>query len=94
MPEMANGDLPLFVTVTAFGELMVPRAWVPKFRLMGAIVMNVPIPVRFSTCDPEPSSSVMVTVPYLTPGVVGVKVTVMVQVPPLDKLDPQLLVSL
>lgn len=94
MPEIANGELPLFVKVTAFAELTVPRGWVPKFRLMGAIAMNVPIPVRFSTCDPEPSSSVIVIVPYLTPGVVGVKVTVMVQVPPLDKLDPQLLVSL
>jgi hypothetical protein len=94
MPEIANDDLPLFVRVTAFGELMVPRAWVPKFRLVGAIVMYVPIPVRLSTCDPEPSSSVIVTVPYLTPGIVGVKVTVMVQVPPADKLEPQLLVSL
>jgi len=94
MLEIANGELPLLVRVTAFGGVVVPRAWVPKFRLTGATVMNVPIPVRFSTCDPEPSSSVIVTVPYLTPGIVGVKVTEMVQEPPPDKLDPQVLVSL
>jgi len=94
MLEIVNGELPLFVRVTAFGELLVPRAWLPKFRLMGAMAMKVPIPVRFSTCDPEPSLSVMVTVPYRTPGIVGMNVTLMVQVAPLDKLDPQLLVSL
>ena len=63
MPEMANGEVPLFVRVTAFGGLLVPRAWLPKFRLMGAMAMYVPIPVRFSICDPVPSSSVIVTVP-------------------------------
>ena len=89
-----SGEVPKFVRVTACGELVDPTPTVPKSKLLGDSVTKVPVPVRFKTCEPEPSLSETVTVPYLTPAVVGVNVTEMVQLEPALRLFPQLLLWL
>jgi hypothetical protein len=50
--EIARAALPLFVTVTACGALVVPTAWFEKVRLAGetATVDPMPVPVRVTTC--------------------------------------------
>ena len=50
--EMARVALPLFITVTLRGELVVPRAWFANIKLPGERVTPGPrpVPVRGTSC--------------------------------------------
>ncbi len=61
---------------------MLPTAWEAKVRVDAESEICVPTPVRCTTCGLAPSLSVTVISPYRVPVVDGVKVTVMLQVPP------------
>ena len=81
-----SGVVPRFVKVTFWGALVVPTAWLPKFRLVGDDETRVPIPVKLSTCGLVASPSEIVTVPYRIPFVVGVNLGEMVQLAPAARL--------
>jgi len=62
---------------------------------LAVAVVAVPVPVRVTVCILPATPlllSLMVRVPYRAPPVVGVKVTLSVQLSPAGKLPPQLLV--
>jgi len=54
-------------------------------------VKSDPLPPRFTTCGLLAALSVMVNDPVLLPATVGVKVTLMVQLAPAARLEPQVL---
>ena len=58
-----------------------------------ALVTAAPMPLRETVCGPPGASSVTESVPLRVPEVVGVKVTLMVQVAPEARLETQLLLS-
>ena len=74
--------------------LGVPTVWPEKVNDAGVsfTVVVAPVPVRPTVWIVGLELSVMVTVPVLAPGTVGVKMTAMRQVPPAATLAPQLLV--
>jgi hypothetical protein len=43
MLEIANGKTPVFVSVTSWGELVVPTFWAGKLRLRGARLTAGPV---------------------------------------------------
>jgi hypothetical protein len=53
---------------------------------------ETPVPVRLMVCVAGLALSVMVTAPVLVPVVVGLKVTLRVQLAPAATLEPQVLV--
>src|SRR5256884_4256007 len=79
---------PVFVSVTVIGVLVVASSWLPKSRLVGANPTPgaVPFPLRENICGLPPASSASDSVPVRAPEAVGVKVTLMVQVPPAAKV--------
>src|SRR5206468_1500818 len=79
---------PVFVSVTVIGALVVASSWLPKSRLVGANPTPgaVPFPLRENICGLPPASSASDSVPVRAPEAVGVKVTLMVQVPPAAKV--------
>src|SRR5438034_535273 len=92
-PEAANelivkAAVPVFVSVTVIGALVVASGWLPKSRLVGANPTPgaVPFPLRENICGLPPASSASDSVPVRAPEAVGVKVTLMVQVPPAAKV--------
>ena len=89
-----NDALPVLLSTTVWGALDVPTAWLEKVRDVGAreTAGAAPVPVRPTVCGVLLASSLMVTVPVMLPGVVGEKVTVMVQLAPGPRELPQLLV--
>ena len=60
-----------------------------RLRAVGA----TPVPVRLMVCGLLVAVSLMVTVPVSVPEVVGVKSTLIWQLAPAARLDPQLFVS-
>src|SRR2546426_3829375 len=84
--------LPLF-NATVWGALVVPTNWSAKIRIVLDREMPgaKPIPVRVITGTLPRASLVMATPPVLKPAVVGLKVTLMVQLAPAATLLPQLL---
>jgi hypothetical protein len=74
---------PVLFMVTFCGLLVVPRSWLPKFKLPGDTLAPgpVPVPLRGTVCGLVLASSVTVSVPVLVPEVVGVKVTSIRQLP-------------
>jgi hypothetical protein len=84
-------EAPLLVTVMGF-EAGTFTVSFPKARLVGlnAIGAATPVPVNGMFCVPTPS--VRVTEAERPPVPVGLKVTVIVQLPEAGMLDPQLLV--
>src|SRR5207249_1756977 len=92
-PEAANelivkAAVPVFVSVTVIGVLVVASGWLPKPRLVGANPTPgaVPFPLSVMICGLPPASSASDSVPVRAPKAVGVKVTLMVQVPPAAKV--------
>src|SRR5437879_5369497 len=92
-PEAANelivkAAVPVFVSVTVIGALVVASGWLPKPRLVGANPTPgaVPFPLSVMICGLPPALSVSDSVPVRAPEAVGVKVTLMVQVPPAAKV--------
>jgi hypothetical protein len=74
-----RGALPIFVSVTTRGLLLVRTGWPSKFRVSTESFTTVPTPFRLTTCGLSVASSEMVMLPLLEPFAVGVNVTLMVQ---------------
>src|SRR5437868_6188749 len=92
-PEAANelmvkAAVPVFVSVIVIGALVVASSWLPKSRLMGAnpTAGAVPFPLSGTVCGLPPASSATDSVPVRAPEVVGVKVTLIVQLAPAAKV--------
>src|SRR5438034_365033 len=92
-PEAANelivkAAVPVFVSVTVIGALVVASGWLPKPRLVGANPTPgaVPFPLSVMICGLPPALSVSDSVPVRAPEAVGVKVTLMVQFAPAGKV--------
>ena len=96
IPDMINGALPVFARVTVWAALVVPTAWeVVNVTVAGervAIGAVLPTPFSEMTCGLFPALSTKVTEPDALPAVVGVKVTVIEQIPPAGRDAPQVLV--
>ena len=86
--------LPVLLRTTVWAALDVPTAWLEKVSNVGARETTgaAPVPVRLTVCGVLLASSLMVTFPVMLPGVVGEKVTVIVQLAPGPRELPQLLV--
>ena len=84
-------EVPLLVTVMGFDAGTFTVSF-PKARLVGLKVIGAatPVPVKGIVC--VPALSVSVTEAERAPVPVGLKVTVMVQLPEAGMLEPQLLV--
>src|SRR5437870_3912018 len=92
-PEAANelivkAAVPVFVSVTVIGVLVVASGWLPKPSLVGANPTPgaVPFPLSVMICGLPPALSVSDSVPVRAPEAVGVKVTLMVQFAPAAKV--------
>ena len=81
--------------VSVVGRVLVcPTVTVPKSRLTGLSSTTVPIPVRLTFCGLFGALSTMANVPFRVPLCVGLKITLIVQLAPEGRLEPQLLDSL
>ena len=92
---MASVAVPLLVRVTAWAALLVPTCWLANVRVVLDKVTAgaIPVPLRLTVCGLPAPLSVMDTVPVRVPVVVGVKVTLMVQLAEAANDAPQVLVS-
>src|SRR5437667_6973514 len=81
---------PVPVMLTAVPPLLVPELGEIALTV-GAGLVPVPLPVRFTVCGLLLASSAMVIVPVRVPVVVGVKVTLIVQFAPAANVAPQVL---
>ncbi len=100
-PVIANGavmvsaELLLLVRVAVSTELVVPTEAAGKVNGLGEIVTVAlelaPVPLRLTTCGLPLALSETESVPLTVPDVVGLKVTLMVQLAPAATLAPQLL---
>jgi hypothetical protein len=86
---------PVLVSFTVLALLVVNTTWSGKVRLVGVNVTAacVPTPVREVFCGLLAASSAMVTAAFLVPVAFGLKVTLMLQLPPAGMDVPQLFVS-
>jgi hypothetical protein len=92
MDEMASVPLPVLVRVETCVVLVVPTVWLPKLRIRGEIVTTAPTPTPESgTVWGLPGAfSLTLADPLREPDAFGVNVTVIVQVAPAVRLEPQL----
>lgn len=81
---------PVLVMVTLCGLLLLPSCTVPKLRLLGTNCITVPVPLSGTDWGLPEALSVMETFALKFPEVAGVKVTVIVQLAPGPRLEPQL----
>jgi hypothetical protein len=81
MPMIGSDELRLFVIVTVCGLLMVPTRCEEKLRLAGEKVMgkSSPLPVKVTVCGLSGALSLILTTSLYTPGWVGWKETITVQ---------------
>jgi hypothetical protein len=91
-------EVPVFVSVTVFDELVVLICWRLNVRLVGdkltvVVPALAPVPVRPTTCGLPAALSVIVIVPVCVPVAVGVKVTLIEQFAPAASDAPQVVVS-
>src|SRR5579862_9130551 len=85
----------LLVSVTVIGALGMRIGWVAKVKEVGLSVTGwTPVPARLTVCGLVIALSVIVMDPVYAPVVVGVNVTLMVQVPRAATVPPQVFVSL
>jgi hypothetical protein len=83
----------LLLTVTVFAALVVDTAWLPNPRLAGLTVTGTtPLPVKETVCGLLFALSLTVSVPVREPVVVGVNVTLIVQLAPAASEVPHVLV--
>src|SRR5437667_178069 len=92
-PEAANelivkAAVPVFVSVTVIGALVVASGWLPKPRLVGANPTPgaVPFPLSVMICGLPPAVSARDRVQLHPADAVGLKVTLMVQFAPTHKV--------
>jgi hypothetical protein len=84
-----------FVTVTVFAGLVVPRLTVPNPTVLALTdTAVVPDPLSVNAWGLPPALSVMLMLPIRAPVDWGMNVTLIVQLAPAAKLDPQLLLWL
>jgi hypothetical protein len=84
----------LFATVTALTALLVATAWFPNASVAGVTFTGTtPLPVSDTVCGLLLALSVILRVPVRDPVVVGVKVTLMVQLVAAASDVPQLSLS-
>lgn len=85
---------PVLVSVTVWAVLVVNTTWVLKVRLPAESVTagSTPTPVSETDCGLFEALSVRVTAAVRVPVVIGVKVTLIVQLPPTGRDIPQVLV--
>lgn len=81
------------VRVIVCGVLLVPTVWAAKVKLVGESETAVPVPLRVTLCGLLLALSVRVTAALRMLIVVGLKVTLMVQLALAANDVPQLLVS-
>jgi hypothetical protein len=95
MLVIPRAAVPVLLSLTVFDVLVVLICWLPKLRLVGEKLMvgAIPVPVRATVCGLPVALSVTVIVPPWLPVVVGVNVTLMMQLPPAATEAPQALVS-
>src|SRR5437763_14858596 len=84
--------VPLLVSVTLLGRLLLPTFVVGKLILVGETMRKVPVPERLAVCEPPGALSFTVRVPVRVPEVVGLNVTRMAQLAPTAKVGEQLVV--
>lgn len=86
---------PVLVSVTFCEALVEPSTWFPKLSVPGdAIAIGVPPwPLSVTVWGLPLALSVMVRVPLILPLVAGAKLTLIVQLAPPSREDPQLSVS-
>jgi hypothetical protein len=82
IPLIVKVVVPILVSVTGFAGLDVPRATVPKLRLVGESFAVVPIPVRPTFCGLPAALSVTLRAAVRVPLAVGLNVTLMLQLVP------------
>ena len=95
IPAMFNAALPVLFRVTDCAALVVPRFWLGKVRVL-VVRLTVglePVPVRVTICGPPAALSEMVTAAVRLPTAVGVKITLIVQLPCAASELPQVEVS-
>ena len=82
------------LNVTVWAGLVVPTSWLAKVRLAGdsPAAGATPLPLKATVCGLALASSVTDRVPFRVPVAVGVKLTLILQLVPAFKLEPQLLV--
>ena len=83
---MVNAALPVFFIVKVCGALVVFSGWLPKARAEGDKLptgpLTIPVPCKATTCGlPEALSETLTAADSLAV-VEGVKVTLIVQLPP------------
>ena len=83
--------VPLFVTVTVMGELVVPTVWLPKLTGEGDSVISVPLPVMGMVCGLAQALSANKRAALRLPNADGVNVTVTWQFLPTANDEPQVL---
>ena len=91
MLVMLKLALPVLLRVTVWAALVVPRDWLPKVRLVAVRLTAgpLPVPVRLAVCGLPLALSVILTEAVRLPGAVGVKLTLIVQLPPAGTEPPQ-----
>ncbi len=95
MPEIFRPAVPALVSVTVWIGLVDPAVTLPNEsdvgdRLaFGAAVVEAPVPLRLTVCDPPPELSDIKSWPVKVPVVVGLKVRLMLQCAPAARDDPQ-----
>jgi hypothetical protein len=91
---MVNAAAPVLVRVTPVAGLDDPTDWLAKETLVGekTTVAEIPVPESGTVCSNPLPLSVKVSVPPMVPAVVGVKLTLTVQLAFAATPAPQLLV--
>ena len=90
-----SAAVPVLVNVTVCAALVVPTVCAAKVKLVGERLTAgaVPVPESAMVCGLLLALSEMVIAPVRSPTVVGVNVTLIVQLPPAATEVPQVLVS-
>lgn len=94
MALIANVVVPTLVRVTVLAGLVTPVATEPKFRVVGASLAVVPVPLSGTSCGLPVALSVMLTSALRAPEAVGLKSTLTVQVAPVPNEVPQVVAVL
>ncbi len=81
---MFRVSTPLLVKVTICAALVVPTTWALKLRLVAERLTPGPVlvPVKLTACGLSAALSLRVSVPLRAPKAEGVKVTLIIQLPP------------
>src|SRR5438132_33702 len=90
-----HAAVPVSLRLSCCHALVLPALWALKVRRVGLSLtpgpVAVPLPVRLTVWGLLPALSVMVRAPVRVPVTVGVKLTLMVQLPPAATDVPQVL---